>query len=269
MRSMPLVTRTLTNAGAPLYAPGGVLLANKRIRIDLIDSMGNLTDAWDALSGERVGGAAAVVVTDAAAEFSVDLWPNARGNRSTRYRCTVDHPGFRDIRGVIEEGPLPLQWVDFTAAGAILTPMETGLLAEYLARIEAAKVAAEAAASAAAAAGGVTPIEVGALALSGHSAVALDLDGRLVPASCLNFSHVNAVLGVVGGAHAAGDNALVQTSYALEHSGWSWTPSTPVLVGAAGQMVQSLPPGALFSQVIGQAISPTRVLIDVHPPLLL
>ena len=151
---MPLVTRTLTNAGAPLYAPGGVLLANKRIRIDLIDSMGNLTDAWDALSGERVGGAAAVVVTDSAAEFSVDLWPNARGNRSTRYRCTVDHPGFREIRGVIEEGPLPLQWVDFTAAGAILTPMETGLLAEYLARIEAAKVAAEAAASAAAAAGG-------------------------------------------------------------------------------------------------------------------
>ena len=28
-----------------------------------------------------------------------------------------------------------------------------------------------------------------------------------------------------------------------------------------------LPPGALFSQVIGQAVSPTRVLIDVQPPI--
>lgn len=154
---MPLVTRTLTNAGAPLYAPGGVLLANKRIRIDLIDSMGNLTDAWDALSGERVGGAAAVIVTDAAAEFSVDLWPNARGNRSTRYRCTVDHPGFREIRGVIEEGAVPLPWTDFTAAGAVLTPMETGVLAEYLARIEAAKTSAEDAAAAAISAAGGPP----------------------------------------------------------------------------------------------------------------
>ena len=47
-------------------------------------------------------------------------------------------------------------------------------------------------------------------------------------------------------------------------AGWAGVPG-PVFLGLAGQLTQSLPPGALFSQVIGQAVSPTRVLIDVQP----
>ena len=116
--------------------------------------------------------------------------------------------------------------------------------------------------------GDAVVMAVGPTALSGHSVVALDADGNLVPASSLDIAHLNAVLGVVSSAYMPDAPAVVQTGYALEHLGWSWAPG-PVLVGAAGQMVQTLPIGALFSQVVGQAISSTRVLIDVHPPLLL
>jgi len=69
-------------------------------------------------------------------------------------------------------------------------------------------------------------------------------------------------------AWSPGDDAVVQTGFVLEHSGWSWALG-PVLVGLAGQLAQALPPGALFSQVIGEALSATRVLIDINPPITL
>ena len=100
--------------------------------------------------------------------------------------------------------------------------------------------------------------------ISGHSVVAVDASGQLVPADCTNASHCGAVLGVVDRAYSLGESADVKTGFPLPHAGWAWMPG-PVFLGLAGQLTQSLPPGALFSQVIGQAVSPTRVLIDVQP----
>ncbi len=115
-------------------------------------------------------------------------------------------------------------------------------------------------------AGGATLIPVGAVPLSGHSAVALGADGNLAPADCTLAAHRGAVLGVVANAYTAGDDAVVSNNIPLEHAGWNWL-AGPVLVGAGGQLVQSLPPGALFSQIVGRAVAPTRVLIDVQPPI--
>ena len=117
-------------------------------------------------------------------------------------------------------------------------------------------------------AGGETTVKVGPQAISGHSVVACDAAGELVAADATNPAHRNAVLGMVADAYSPGDDAVVQTGYVLEHSGWTWT-TGPVLVGLAGQLAQAPPAGALFAQVIGQALSPTRVLIDVHPPITL
>ena len=100
--------------------------------------------------------------------------------------------------------------------------------------------------------------------ISGHSVVAVDASGQLVPADCTNAAHRGAVLGVVDRAYSLGESADVKTGFPLSHAGWAWAPG-PVFLGLAGQLTQSLPPGALFSQVIGQAVSPTRVLIDVQP----
>lgn len=114
--------------------------------------------------------------------------------------------------------------------------------------------------------GGTTPVQVGAFPLSGHSAVALDANGLLIPADCSNLVHLGAVAGVIEAAYTPGDMAVVRTSLPLEHAGWTWTPG-PIFVGIGGSLTQTVPPGAEFIQVIGRAVSATRVLIDVQPPI--
>lgn len=115
-------------------------------------------------------------------------------------------------------------------------------------------------------AGGATTVTVGAAPISGHTAVALDSGGLLIYADCTNPAHLGAVLGVVANAYGAGDSAVVQTSFDISHAGWAFTPG-PVFAGAGGAIVQTLPPGAVFAQVLGYALSATRIHIDVQPPI--
>ena len=117
-------------------------------------------------------------------------------------------------------------------------------------------------------AGGTMLVTVGATPLSGHTAVALDSGGLLVYADCTNPAHIGAVQGVVGSAYSPGDQAVVQTGFELVHAGWSFSPG-PVFVGASGALVQTLPPGAIFAQVVGYALAPTRIRVDVQPPIVL
>ena len=115
-------------------------------------------------------------------------------------------------------------------------------------------------------AGGAATVTVGATPLSGHSAVAVDAAGLLIQADCTNPAHRGAVLGLLANAYSPGDQAVVQAAFTLEHSGWTWSPG-PVFVGTAGQLTQTLPVGAVFSQVVAHALSPTLVLVDVQPPI--
>ena len=117
-------------------------------------------------------------------------------------------------------------------------------------------------------AGGATTVTVGATPISGHCAVALDASGLLVYADCTNPAHIGAVQGVVGNAYSTGDLAVVQTDFDLVHAGWSFSPG-PVLVGTSGALVQAPPPGAVFAQVVGFALAPTRIRVDVQPPIVL
>ena len=116
--------------------------------------------------------------------------------------------------------------------------------------------------------GGATVVTVGAPPLSGHTAVAMDADGLLIYADCTNPAHIGAVQGVIANAYGAGDLAVVQTGFELVHAGWSFSPG-PVFVGASGALVQTLPMGAVFAQVVGYALAPTRIRIDVQPPIVL
>ena len=117
-------------------------------------------------------------------------------------------------------------------------------------------------------AGGATLVTVGATPLSGHTAVALDSGGLLVYADCTNPAHIGAVQGVIANAYSPGDLAVVQADFGLVHAGWSFSPG-PVFVGASGALVQVLPVGAVFAQVIGYALAPTLIRIDVQPPIVL
>lgn len=115
-------------------------------------------------------------------------------------------------------------------------------------------------------AGGATTVTVGAQPLSGHSAVAVDAAGLLIKADCTVPAQRGTVVGLLANAYTPGDQAVVQTAFTLEHAGWSWAPG-PVFVGAAGQLAQSLPAGAVFSQVVGYALAPTLILVDIQPPI--
>ncbi len=117
-------------------------------------------------------------------------------------------------------------------------------------------------------AGGATTITVGAAPLSGHTAVALDASGRLIYADCTDATQIGLVLGILAGAYAVGDQAVVQTDFDLVHAGWTFV-TGPVYVGAGGALVQALPPGAVFVQVIGYATAPTRLRISLQPPILI
>ena len=117
-------------------------------------------------------------------------------------------------------------------------------------------------------AGGATFVTVGAAPVSGHTAVALGADGLLIYADCTNPAHIGAVQGVIANAYGAGDLAVVQTDFDLTHAGWTFA-TGPVFVGATGALVQTLPMGAVFAQVVGYALAPTRIRIDVQPPIVL
>jgi len=116
--------------------------------------------------------------------------------------------------------------------------------------------------------GGATTVMVGAAPISGHTAVAMDADGLLIYADCTNPAHIGAVQGVIANAYGAGDLAVVQTDFDLAHAGWTFA-TGPVFVGATGALVQTLPMGAVFAQVVGYALAPARIRIDVQPPIVL
>ncbi len=116
---MALVTRTLANTGEPLYGPGGAALAEVDITFTLVTDSGRPTDAWDATTNERVAGSK-TATTDASGLFSVGLWPNSRGNITTKYLCHVDYPGVRDFYAAMPAGESTLSWADFMASGVAL-----------------------------------------------------------------------------------------------------------------------------------------------------
>lgn len=128
-----LITRTITNAGAPLYSPSGDLLVGTSIVFWLADASGRQTDAWDATTNERVGGDPVTVTTDAQGVFSAVLWPNTRGNRATKYKCRVDHPGFREFSGVVEDVPGPLTWAAFMLSGGEMTAQDMSAISAAIA----------------------------------------------------------------------------------------------------------------------------------------
>lgn len=116
--------------------------------------------------------------------------------------------------------------------------------------------------------GDQTLLQVGTEQISGHTAVALDAQGLLRCADCSVAAPFGLALGLVAQAYEAGAMAAVQTWQVVEHSAWSWTPG-PVFVGLAGQLVQVLPPQAVFMQVVGFALAATRLRVAVQPPILL
>ena len=104
--------------------------------------------------------------------------------------------------------------------------------------------------------------------ISGHTAVALDAVGGAIPADASTAQH-SAVLGIATGAALAGGDVTILSHGAFEHLGWTFTPGLPVFLGLAGALTQTVPPTALFSKVLGMAVTPTRISVDFQPAIFL
>lgn len=128
---MALTTRQLSNAGAPLSSPTGVVLAGVSISFTLVDGSGAVTDAFDVLTGERVVSTVSTV-TDANGIFSINLWPNDRGDKTTKYVCKILRAS-QEFASQVPSGAGVLSWLNFRTNGVILTPAQVTALDAHIA----------------------------------------------------------------------------------------------------------------------------------------
>lgn len=108
---------------------------------------------------------------------------------------------------------------------------------------------------------------VAASTLNGHRAIAANAAGQAVHADALTRAHALAIVGVSEQSALAGETMQVRTTGSITHAGWSWTPG-PVLLGSAGNLVQTLPAFALFALPIGWGDGDTLTL-NIQPPIYL
>lgn len=105
-----------------------------------------------------------------------------------------------------------------------------------------------------------------AVSVGGHLAITLDSLGKITPADASIAAH-RLVAGVTTGAAVADASVEVVSTGIVEHLGWAFTPGLPVFLGLAGAIVQTVPPTAVFSKVLGVAVTPTRISLDFQPAI--
>ena len=107
---------------------------------------------------------------------------------------------------------------------------------------------------------------VAATGLQSHIAVVLNSAGQVLPADATTRAHF-ALAGVTVGSAASGTPVTVVTAGVVEHGGWAFIVGAPVFLGLAGTITQTLPDTAVFSKVLGVAVSPTHIAIDFQPAI--
>lgn len=106
-----------------------------------------------------------------------------------------------------------------------------------------------------------------ATALSGHKAVRAIGDGSVGYASADQVAQAGTVVGVTTGAAGIGNPISVVAEGIVDEPSWSWG-AGPVWLGLNGALTQTIPQSGVL-QRIGLALSPTRLLVALTPPILL
>lgn len=108
--------------------------------------------------------------------------------------------------------------------------------------------------------------------IGGHKVVSVNDLGQYQYASNSDASSINRVVGITLNAGAAGDLISINTQGDLEDPSFSLTPGLPVYVGLNGAMTQVYPDftsGAAFVQILGFALTPTKLYVRIREPLAL
>lgn len=116
--------------------------------------------------------------------------------------------------------------------------------------------------------GGAGFDRVADVTLGGHRCV------RATSASGVDYAdpgtpaHRDSVLGITANAAVAGDPVDVIVSGPMSDGSWAWTPGQPIYAGPSGALTQT-PPVAGWLRVLGFASSPTSIVVQLLPPIVL
>lgn len=92
-----------------------------------------------------------------------------------------------------------------------------------------------------------------------------DTDGTVRPLDRSDGDHIDLLCGLTLTATGSAGMVNVQRSGTVDDSSWSWTPGR-VYLGANGTLTQT-PPVDGFSVLVGVAVSPTRLILNVQDPI--
>lgn len=95
-----------------------------------------------------------------------------------------------------------------------------------------------------------------------------DLFGAVWPADPDVETDVLALLGVTVSAAQGGQPINVQRLGMIDDASWSFVPGRRVFLAGQGRLTQE-PPQAGFDVLIGTAVSPTRLLLNIQDPIAL
>lgn len=103
-----MVTCTLNNYGDPVVKANGTLITGATISFVLVDGDRKTpTSVFDVTSGELVSMDSVSTVLDSNGEFTINLWPNSRGEKATLYRVTIADVASSSFYINLVESPSP------------------------------------------------------------------------------------------------------------------------------------------------------------------
>ena len=115
-------------------------------------------------------------------------------------------------------------------------------------------------------AGGSSERRTAATVLGGHRIVRSTGGDTVGYASTADPSHGDDTVGMTLGTAALGAPVEVQRVGVVDFNGWHFTPGEPVFLHEGGMVTQE-PVTAGFVQIVGHAESPTRLYLDIQPPI--
>ena len=98
--------------------------------------------------------------------------------------------------------------------------------------------------------------------------VYLAADGTVQVANAQNNFHAGKVVGITVTAAEESGKVVVRRNGSIENEKWSFSPGERLFLGAGGELCTTLNT-LLFAQKIGIAESPTKMFIQIDPPIIL
>jgi len=103
-------------------------------------------------------------------------------------------------------------------------------------------------------------------AIGGQRVIVSDVSGQAIHGDNTNLAHLGKVLGISRAAASAGASVDYVSSGEFEDGSLTFTPEDIIYLGANGLMTQAVPTSGFF-QIIGHAITATKLLVNIQLPI--